>query len=81
MVFPVFVTGLHCGCRSGPPADRAIAVFRLPGTSLTVVVLLEGLTGTLAAALPSRRAVRLDALRAFITEYHRPARGSPCRVW
>lgn len=48
--------------------DEGIEVFRVPGPSLVVVVLLGALAGVAAAVLPSRRAARLDVLRAVVTE-------------
>jgi putative ABC transport system permease protein len=48
--------------------DEGIEVFRLPTTSLAVVVVLGALAGMVAAVLPSRRAARLDILRAVATE-------------
>lgn len=48
--------------------SEGIEVFALPYGSLAVVVLLGGLAGMVAAVLPSRRAARLDVLRAVVTE-------------
>ncbi len=48
--------------------DQGITVFRLPVTSLRVVVLVAALAGALAAVLPSRRAAKLDVLRAVVTD-------------
>jgi putative ABC transport system permease protein len=48
--------------------DDGIEVFHLPATSLAVVVVLGALAGMAAAVLPSRRAARLDVLRAVVTE-------------
>ena len=47
---------------------RAITVFRLPVTTLLIVVVLAALAGALAAIPPSRRAAKLDVLRAVVTE-------------
>ena len=49
-------------------ADEGIEVFSLPVGSLAVIVLLGGLAGMAAAVLPSRRAARLDVLRAVASE-------------
>jgi putative ABC transport system permease protein len=49
-------------------ADEGLEVFAVPWTSLLVVVLLGGLAGMLAAVMPSRRAARLDVLRAVHAE-------------
>ena len=48
--------------------DQGIEVFHVPVTSLALVVLLGGLAGMVAAVLPSRRAAKLDILRAVVTE-------------
>jgi putative ABC transport system permease protein len=48
--------------------DQGIDVFRIPFGSLVVVVLLGGVAGVLAAVLPSRRAAKLQVLRAILTE-------------
>jgi putative ABC transport system permease protein len=48
--------------------DEGIDQFTLPVTSLAVVVVLAGLAGVAAAILPSRRAAKLDVLKAIITE-------------
>jgi putative ABC transport system permease protein len=49
-------------------ADQGIEVFALPTDQLAVIVLLGALAGMLAAVLPSRRAARLDILRAVAAE-------------
>ena len=48
--------------------DQGVTVFRLPATSLLIVVVLAALAGALAAVPPSRRAAKLDVLRAVVTE-------------
>jgi putative ABC transport system permease protein len=48
--------------------DQGVTVFRLPVTSLVVVVLLAALSGALAAVQPSRRAAKLDVLRAVVSD-------------
>ncbi|MGZ4648913.1 MAG: ABC transporter permease, partial [Blastococcus sp.] len=48
--------------------DQGIDVFRLPLGQLAVVVLLGAVAGVLAAVLPSRRAARLQVLRAILSE-------------
>jgi putative ABC transport system permease protein len=49
-------------------AEEGLDVLAVPWSSLAVVVLLAGLAGMLAAVLPSRRAARLDVLRAVASE-------------
>ena len=48
--------------------DRGITVFSVPYLTLIVVVLLAALAGVAAAILPSRRAAKLNVLRAIVTE-------------
>jgi putative ABC transport system permease protein len=48
--------------------DRGISVFRVPFTALVVVVVLAALAGVVAAILPSRRAAKLDILRAVVSD-------------
>jgi putative ABC transport system permease protein len=48
--------------------DLGITVFRLPVTSLLILVVLAAFAGAAAAVLPSRRAAKLDVLRAVVTE-------------
>ena len=43
-------------------------MFSVPYLSLVIVVLLAGLAGVVAAILPSRRAAKLNVLRAIVTE-------------
>jgi putative ABC transport system permease protein len=49
-------------------SDEGIDVFRIPYASLAVVVVLAGVAGMAAAIQPSRRAAKLDVLRAVVTE-------------
>jgi putative ABC transport system permease protein len=49
-------------------ADEGLEVFDVPWTTLAAVVVLAGLAGMIAAVLPSRRAARLDILRAVHAE-------------
>jgi putative ABC transport system permease protein len=49
-------------------ADEGLDVLAIPWATLAVVVVLAGLAGMLAAALPSRRAARLDIMRAVHAE-------------
>jgi putative ABC transport system permease protein len=44
--------------------DQGVTVFHLPVTNLIVIVVLAASAGALAAVLPSRRAAKLDVLRA-----------------
>jgi putative ABC transport system permease protein len=48
--------------------DQGVTLFRVPVLSIVVVVMLAALAGALAAVLPSRRAAKLDVLRAVVTE-------------
>ena len=48
--------------------DQGITVFRVPVTSLVAVVLLAALAGAIAAIQPSRRAAKLDILRAVVSD-------------
>jgi putative ABC transport system permease protein len=48
--------------------DQGITVFRYPVTSIAIVVLLAAIAGAVAAVLPSRRAAKLDVLRAVVSE-------------
>jgi putative ABC transport system permease protein len=48
--------------------DQGITVFRLPLTSLAMVVVLACLAGIVAAVPPSRHAAKLDVLRAVVSE-------------
>lgn len=49
-------------------ASEGFSTFRLPVTSLVVVVVLGALAGVTAALLPARRAARLDVLDAIASE-------------
>jgi putative ABC transport system permease protein len=49
-------------------SDEGIETFRLPVTTLVVIVVLAALAGVLAAVWPARRAAKLDVLRAVVTE-------------
>jgi putative ABC transport system permease protein len=48
--------------------DEGLTVFRVPFVSLLVIVVLAALAGMVAAIGPSRRAARLDVLRAVVSE-------------
>jgi putative ABC transport system permease protein len=48
--------------------DQGVTLFQVPVLSLLVVVVLAALAGALAAIPPSRRAAKLDVLRAVVTE-------------
>ena len=48
--------------------DEGVETFRLPVTTLVVIVVLAVIAGVLAAVWPSRRAAKLDVLRAVVTE-------------
>ena len=48
--------------------DQGITVFSLPVLSLVLVVVLAAVAGVVAATLPSRRAAKLNILRAIVSE-------------
>jgi putative ABC transport system permease protein len=48
--------------------DQGITVFSVPVLNLVIVVVLAGLAGAVAAIWPSRRAAKLNILRALVTE-------------
>jgi putative ABC transport system permease protein len=48
--------------------DQGMTVFQVPFGSLLVIVVLAALAGMVAAVGPSRRAARLDVLRAVVSE-------------
>jgi putative ABC transport system permease protein len=48
--------------------NQGITVFSVPYLTLIIVILLAALAGVAAAILPSRRAAKLNILRAIITE-------------
>jgi putative ABC transport system permease protein len=48
--------------------NQGITEFSIPVLSLTVVVVLAGLAGLVAAILPSRRAAKLNILHAIASE-------------
>ena len=48
--------------------SNGISVFNVPWLTLVIMVLLAGLAGVVAAILPSRRAAKLNVLRAIVTE-------------
>ncbi|HET7245182.1 MAG TPA: FtsX-like permease family protein, partial [Streptosporangiaceae bacterium] len=48
--------------------DQGISVFSIPVTSLVIMVVLAALAGLVAAILPSRRAAKLNILRAIVSE-------------
>jgi putative ABC transport system permease protein len=48
--------------------SQGITSFTVPYATLILVVVLAGLAGVAAAILPSRRAARLNVLRAIVTE-------------
>ena len=49
-------------------SDQGIDQFAIPWVSLVVVVVLAAIAGVVAAILPSRRAAKLDVLKAIVTE-------------
>jgi putative ABC transport system permease protein len=48
--------------------NSGVPVFSLPYKTLIIMVVLAGLAGVAAAILPSRRAAKLNVLRAIVTE-------------
>jgi putative ABC transport system permease protein len=48
--------------------DEGLTAFQLPVTSMAAIVVLAALAGMLAAVGPSRRAARLDVLKAVVSE-------------
>ena len=48
--------------------NQGITVFSVPVPSLVIVVVLAAVAGVVAAILPSRRAARLNILRALVSE-------------
>jgi putative ABC transport system permease protein len=64
--------------------SNGITVFSVPWLTLVIMVLLAGLAGVVAAILPSRRAAKLNVLRAIVTELYvvhalQQAPGEPAR--
>lgn len=49
-------------------SDRGIDQFTVPIGTMAVIVLIAALSGVLAAVIPSRRAARLDVLRAVVSD-------------
>jgi ABC-type antimicrobial peptide transport system permease subunit len=70
----VLIAGLTGAGRPAGPGTSAVlrqrlTTYWLPSRlSLVIVVLLAGLAGVVAAILPSRRAARLNVLRAIAAE-------------
>jgi putative ABC transport system permease protein len=48
--------------------SQGITVFSVPYLTLIIMIILAGLAGVVAAILPSRRAAKLNILRAIVTE-------------
>jgi putative ABC transport system permease protein len=48
--------------------NQGLSVFSVPYLTLIIIVVLAGLAGVVAAILPSRRAAKLNVLRAIVTE-------------
>ena len=59
---------LRLGAGAGHEGARAITVFSVPVLSLVIMVVLAGVAGVVAAILPSRRAAKLNILRAIVSE-------------
>jgi putative ABC transport system permease protein len=65
--------GLVVGVLSGwalvlAQRNQGITVFSVPYVRLLIVIVLAGLAGIVAGILPSRRAARLNVMRAIATE-------------
>ena len=50
--------------------NQGLTVFSVPVLTLIIVIVLAGLAGVVAAILPSRRAAKLNVLRAIVTELY-----------
>jgi putative ABC transport system permease protein len=48
--------------------NQGLTVFSVPFQTLLIVIILAGLAGVASAILPSRRAAKLNVLRAIVTE-------------
>jgi putative ABC transport system permease protein len=48
--------------------DQGFDVLRLPVLTLVIIVIVAGIFGVIAAALPARRAARLDVLKAIAAD-------------
>jgi putative ABC transport system permease protein len=48
--------------------NQGITVFSIPVLKLVIMVVLAGLAGVVAAIPPSRRAAKLNILRAIVSE-------------
>ena len=48
--------------------NQGLSVFSVPYLTLIIIILLAALAGVVAAILPSRRAAKLNVLRAIVTE-------------
>jgi putative ABC transport system permease protein len=48
--------------------DQGVTVFRIPVLSLVAVVVIASVAGMVAAVPPSRRAGKLDVLRAVASD-------------
>ena len=48
--------------------DQGFDVFKLPVPSLVIIVVIAGIFGVIAAALPARRAAKLDVLKAIAAD-------------
>jgi putative ABC transport system permease protein len=48
--------------------NQGLTIFSVPYLTLLIVIVLAGLAGVAAAILPSRRAAKLNVLRAIVTE-------------
>jgi putative ABC transport system permease protein len=48
--------------------SQGLTVFSLPYLTLIIMIVLAAVAGVVAAILPSRRAAKLNVLRAIVTE-------------
>ena len=62
------VTALFFGWALVQAFSSQIDLVQIPYVSLVVIILLAGLAGIIAAIPPSRRAAKLDVLKAVVTE-------------
>jgi putative ABC transport system permease protein len=60
--------GLALGIASGLALHSRGFVLAIPAGTLVILLVVSGLAGIVAGALPARRAARLDPLEALATE-------------
>jgi ABC-type antimicrobial peptide transport system permease subunit len=63
------LVGVFFGCALvQAQKNQGLSVFSVPYLTLILIIVLAGLAGVVAAILPSRRAAKLNVLRAIVTE-------------